>query len=295
MNKEQFNRILLAGVILWLVLIAFQGVVKAIRGPIEGPESAYSKVMASGTLRCGYVLYPPAVVKDPNTGEFSGIAYEVMQKIGERLALNIEWVEEVTFATNVEGLRSNRYDAVCITYWMNPNEGKYVNFSIPFYYSALVPAFKVDDAQKPFDLSGLADIKEENIKIAAVDGSVAMRVAQSKYPKMQILSLPNTTSVSELLMNVADGKADAAFVEPFQLAEWNANNADKKLDDGNEILSVFPNVIALAPNDAPLKTMIDAALTDLLNSGEIDTILTKYEKHPGSFYRVAKPYQADKQ
>ena len=289
MEKEQFNRLLLAGIILWLVLLGLRGVITAINPPPEAPiqQTAYDRIMATRTIRCGYVLYPPAVMKDPNTGQFSGIAYDLMQEVGKVLNLNIEWTEEVTFATNVQGLQDGRYDAVCITYWMNPNEGKFVNFSTPFYYSALVPVVSASSSK----LKSMNDLKGEQTKIATVDGSVASRIAQSRFPKAEIFSLPNTTSVAELLMAVSTKKADVAFVEPFQLAEWNKNNQESKLASFGEPLAVFPNVIALAQNDGRFKTMIDAALTDLINSGKVDQILDSYETHKGSFYRLSTPYQ----
>lgn len=288
MQKNQtFNRVMLVALSIWLILLAAQGLINTFKKPakINTPLSAYERVMQSKTLRCGYILFPPAVMKDPNTGAFSGVAVDVMTKVGERLGLNIDWTEEVTFATNVQGLQTGRYDAVCITYWMNPNEGKFVGFSTPFYYSGMIGAQKCD---KPRDEK---DWNDPNFKIALLDGSVASRVTAARFPKAGVVTLPNSADLTQLLMNVTTGKADMAFVEPFHIAEWNANNPKDKLCGSEKPLVVFPNVIAIPQGDLAFKTMIDAALTDIINSGEMDQILDKYEKYPGSFYRLAKPFR----
>ncbi|MGD9650283.1 MAG: substrate-binding periplasmic protein [Dongiaceae bacterium] len=251
-------------------------------------QSAYERILQNRVLRCGYVLYPPAVIKDPNTGQFSGIAYEVMEGIGERLKLKIDWVEETSFATNVQGLLTRRYDAVCITYWANPAEGMYVNFSVPFYYSGLSVFARAGDTR--FD-QNLDLINDPAVKIAVVDGTVPERTARLRWPKASFITLPNITDLAQLFMNVTSGKADIVLAENYQLGAFNEKNnyALKNLTPAGP-LRVFPNVIALAPNDLQLKTMVDAALTDMLNAGEIDSILNKYDKYPNSFYRVAKPY-----
>ncbi len=281
------HRIVLGAVALWVVIIALTHLVREIKSPpgANAPESVYAKVMKTRTLRCGYILFPPAVIKDPNTGEFSGIAVDIMQKIGERLGLKIDWTEEVSFATNVQGLQTGRYDAVCITYWMNPNEGKFVGFSVPFYYSGMVGAQQCEKQKNQ------ADWNDPAFKIAMVDGSVASRLAAARFPKAQSLTLPNSADVTQLLMNVATAKADMAFVEPFQIFDWNAKNTDKKLCADDKPVAVFPNVIALPQGDTAFKSMIDAALTDIINNGEMSDILNKHEKYPGSFYRLAKPYR----
>ncbi len=44
-------------------------------------ESAYERVMRTGTIRCGYFLFPPLAVKNPNTNMLSGITADIFNKI----------------------------------------------------------------------------------------------------------------------------------------------------------------------------------------------------------------------
>lgn len=90
----------------------------------DGTESAYERVMRTQTIRCGYVVYPPAVIQDPNTGALSGIIYDVMQEAGNLLGLEIEWAEEVGWANTVETIRTGRTDAICVGFSAKPGGRK---------------------------------------------------------------------------------------------------------------------------------------------------------------------------
>ncbi len=73
-------------------------------------SSVYDRVMKSGKIICGYGIYDPSLIKNPNTGEFSGIFYEVTNELGRRLGLEIEWAEETGYGVIAEGFRTNRFD-----------------------------------------------------------------------------------------------------------------------------------------------------------------------------------------
>src|SRR3990167_8306945 len=58
-------------------------------------SSVYDRVINSGQLRCAYVTYPPACVKDPNSGKLSGVFVEAVEALGKNLGLKVQWTEEV--------------------------------------------------------------------------------------------------------------------------------------------------------------------------------------------------------
>lgn len=41
-------------------------------------ESSYDRVMRTRTLRCGYGIFQPMIMKDPNTRKISGIFVDIM-------------------------------------------------------------------------------------------------------------------------------------------------------------------------------------------------------------------------
>lgn len=252
--------------------------------------SIYERVMAKRTLRCGYIVYPPILVKDPNSGQMSGFIYDLMQEIGHRLELKIDWVEEVGWANNVQGLLQGRYDAVCAGYWRNAKEGQYLDYTVPFFYSALGAFVRADDHRFDGDINLLND---PGVTLITTDGALAEVAARNDFPRMKIRALPNLADISQLMTELVTGKADVAFIELMNAGQYNKSNPGKlrQLNPGRP-LRVYQNTLALPPHESQLKAMLDSALYEMRDSGVIEKMLLKYEPAPGTMVRVAAPYTA---
>ncbi len=51
-------------------------------------QSTYDRVIQSGKIRCGYIVYPPGCIKDPNTGKLSGIGIDTIELVAKKTGLN---------------------------------------------------------------------------------------------------------------------------------------------------------------------------------------------------------------
>ena len=136
------------------------------------------------------------------------------------LGFKVEWAEELGWATTVEAMRSGRVDAICTSYWQNPVEGKYVGFTVPTFYSAVgayVKAVINDQA---------INVGDPAIKIsAASDGAISFSLP-ARFPKAMVISHPNMTDETQMLMDVDSGKADITFCETY----WARNLSRPTLD-----------------------------------------------------------------
>jgi ABC-type amino acid transport substrate-binding protein len=254
------------------------------------PASVYDRVMASGTIRCGYINYPPHLIVDPATKKISGISHDIVEEMAALLQLKVEWTEEVGWGSTVEAMRSNRVDAICTSFWQNPVEGRYVAFTIPLFYSAVGAYVRADETRIKPDLGNLDDPK---FLISGSDGAVASTIAQQDYPKATLKSLPNMTDETQMLMEVTAGKADIAFIETYLGEKFiKANPGSLKNLVPNKPVRLFGDTFAIPMDDYKFKTMLDSALVQMLYGGRVDKIIKKYEEVPGGIYRVAKPYEA---
>ena len=43
------------------------------------------QIIRTGVIRAAYAIYPPASIKDPNTGELSGIFIDVLEEVAKNL------------------------------------------------------------------------------------------------------------------------------------------------------------------------------------------------------------------
>ncbi len=252
-------------------------------------ESAYDRVMRTHTLRCGYVVYESALMKDPNTGVFSGIIYDITELLGKRAGLKIEWAEEVSFGSMIEGLKTGRYDALCINGWNSGGYSAFLSQTIPLYYSAL-DAYTWKGNNR-FD-HNLGAINDPSVKISAIDGTATKVIADQNFPNATQLTMPQTTDYITALVNVAEKKADVTFIERHAASMFMGKNPDKiQRVIKDTPIRYYANGLQMDIGENKLLAMFNMTLEEMLGSGDIDVILDRYRKDdPSSFLPVAKPF-----
>ncbi len=252
-------------------------------------NAVYDKVVSSGTIRACYVVYPPASIKDPNTGKLSGVFVETLNKVGENMGLKVDWNTEVGWGEMIEALNSNKCDIIGSPAWSNSTRGKSAEFSQSVYYSAINAYVRADDYRFDRDIS---TANNANYRIATVDGETSQVIASRQFPNAKTLQLPQLTDVSQMLLNVVDGKADMAFLEPTVANAYIKSNPGKvKNVSVQKPVVVYGNVMLIKKGEFTFKSAIDNALIELLNNGYVDGVIDNYEdEYPGGFYKVAVPY-----
>ncbi|MCB9989711.1 MAG: amino acid ABC transporter substrate-binding protein [Rhodospirillales bacterium] len=252
-------------------------------------ESVYDRVMQTGEIRCGYAIWDPVLYKDLEKNVLSGIMYDLMNEVGERLDFKVEWTEESGWGTIVEGLHTGRYDMICAGLGHSSARAKFIDFGTPLFYTPMYAAVKDGDTRFDADVYALND---PAYKISVMDGELSSVVARQSFSAAQTVSLPQVLDYSMLLKEVEMSKADATLVEPSAFREYEKNNPGKlKLLDGGDPINVFPVSVGLPRGDMAFNRMIDVTLTELINDGTVERLLRRYERYPEAFLRTAKPYQ----
>lgn len=250
-------------------------------------ESAYERVMRTGVLRCAYQPYAPALMKDPNTGEMSGIFYEVTNEVGRRLNLKVEWAEEVGYGVIAEGFNTNRYDAFCNMVWPTAERSREASFTIPLFYSPVSLFVRTDDHRFDGDLN---KINNPDVIFAVKDGDISQSFKNDQFPLAREFAVAQLADTKEVIDAVVRGKADVTLSEPMLLVEYSKANPGKARDltEGTPI-RVSADTIMLPKNEYQLKTMFDVTLQELHNNGFIERTMAKYDPHR-MYLRVANPY-----
>ncbi|APF20870.1 ABC-type transporter, periplasmic subunit family 3 [Caldithrix abyssi DSM 13497] len=258
---------------------------------LKQSKSTYQRILESGKIRVGYISYPPSFIKDPNTGKFSGIFHEVLQEIGKKLQLKIEYTEEVGWGSMIEAINSGRVDLICTGVWPTTERGKHVDFTKPLYYSTVRAYVRFNDNR--FD-GNLTKINNPDIRISSIDGEMTSIIAKFDFPKAKEVSLTQMNDVSQVLLEVSSGKADITFVEPAIALEYMSKNPGKIKEVKNvPPLRVFPNTMIVGKGEVELLSTINIGIDELANNGFIDKIVSKYEKFPGSFQKIALPFREE--
>lgn len=251
-------------------------------------SSTFDRIMKNESIRCGYAMWSPVLYQNLEKGTLEGIYYDLVEELGRRLSLKVDWAEETGWGTIVEGLKTRRYDMICTGLAQSSERSRVIDFSHPLFYSPVYFVSRADDMRFNKNLSIL---NNSSYKIAVLDGEMTSIIVRQSYPRASVSSIPQISDYSLLLKEVETKKADVTIVEAATFAEYNKNNPGKLkiLNQSNPI--AYPVTLGLPQNDMALKSMVDTAVDEMINDGTVERILRKYEKYPGVFLRVARPFQ----
>ncbi len=276
--SHTLKTILIAGIV--GLIAAFIGV-KAfmpegvVSTSVEKPETTYEKIMRTGEIDCGYATWPPFLYKEPNSGELVGASVDIMAEIGDYLGLKINWVEEVGFGNYLEGLKTKRYDMMCITEWPSPARIKQHALSKPVYYSSIYAYVRADDDR--FD--GRPELMNTpDTRVIYLEGSSDDQIVKESFAQAQKHALPQGADYSQVLLDLMTNKGDIAFVDEGVERDFAVNNPGKirKVADIDAI-RFFAETFSFRDEDGKLKGMMDATIDHLIASGFIKDTLKKYE------------------
>ena len=277
------------GSLVLIVLVSFLVARFTIVSNDSNQNDVYQKVISSGVIKACYVVYPPASIKDPNTGELSGIFVESLNKAASNMGLTVDWNAEVGWGEMIESLNSGKCDVVGSPAWTNPTRAKNAEFSIPLYYSAINAYGRIDENRFS---NGIAGLNNSNFVIVTVDGETSQVIAKNQFPNAKTLELTQKTDVGQMLLNVSSNKADVAFMEPAVANTYISKNPGKIKNLTSETpVITYGNIMLIKKGEFRLKSMLDNSLGSLINSGYVEELISKYEaEYPGGFYRVAPDY-----
>lgn len=245
----------------------------AFKPDTQTTSNVANTVLERGSIRIGYIVYPPSLIKDPNTGALSGISYDIMEKMAANLGVKTEWVEEVGWGAMIEGLRTDRYDVVGTLIWPNSSRAREAAFSAPATYSVVHAYVRANDTR--FDNS-LAAANDPTITLGTIDGETTTFIAKNDFPKAKTYALPQLASFSEVLTGLVDGKADMTFIEPAIAKDFLAAHPGTIKIAGPNPVRVFENVFAVKRGENDFVRLLNAALDETRRDGTVKNVVTKY-------------------
>ena len=250
----------------------------------EGPapaatrESAYDRVMRTGVLRCGYFLYPRFFDINPNTGEKSGLIFDLMSLIAEDLSLKVEWVKEVPLSEFAAALESGRIDAMCGPLGIIPSRLRASLFTRPFSYMPIYPVVRANDTR--FDAS-LSALNSPEHTISAIEGQATGILARRIFPSAKLTEIIDMSGITGALNEVVTGKADVVFMDRPTFNDFISKNPGSLKIAGQDLLGVYATGMALPLGEHSLKALIDGAISYQIDSQVFASLVKKYQLGDG--------------
>ncbi len=253
-------------------------------------ETAYQRVIRTGVLRCAYGLWEPAVMRDPNTGELSGLIFDLMQEVGKSLNIKVEYSLETPWDSIGVVLSSGKADAHCAGVFATPSRGRVMAFSHPMFFSPTVAFARADDDR--FD-NNLERINQPDITAALSDDDITTEIYNRDFPLAKKWELPQFAPPEELFLALMTKKADVTFNGPSRLQSFEKGYPGKvKIIPTVKPLRIFPNTISVDIGEQELLHMLNTAIDQMVDSGVVDKLIAKYKtKYDMNFLvPVNRPY-----
>lgn len=254
-------------------------------------EKVFDKVMTTKTLNVGYFVWPPYFMQDPNTGEQSGISYDIMEAVGRTLGMKVNWALDVGVGEVGAALEAGKFDVMGVSIWPSPSRYNAMTFSVrPQFYAGVYAVSRADDNRFNTDLS---KANNPDVTVVGMEGDYSSDMAKELLPKANKINLASSASQAEYLMQVVTKKADILFVDRGGVNEFSKNNPDQiKIIEELGPARVFGEHMAVKRGEYQLRDMIDVALLQLINDGTIEHLVNKYkEEYQLDIYAPKRDYQ----
>ncbi|MBO7390240.1 MAG: transporter substrate-binding domain-containing protein [Clostridia bacterium] len=222
-----------------------------------------------GTLIVGVTDYEPMDYQDAS-GKWIGFDADVARAVGEKLGLEVEFVE-IDWDEKIVELKSKKIDVIWNGMTVTEELGKEMDFSYSYAKNSQVIVTASANLEK---YSTVQKITAENASVAVESGSAGEKVAQATFANATITDVQGQVKA---LTEVKMGTSDVAIVD-YTLAA-------SKCGTGNfDNLSVIPGIefeeeeFAVGiRKGSKLTEKINAALVELYNDGTIESIRQKYD------------------
>ncbi|TPE49506.1 transporter substrate-binding domain-containing protein [Maribrevibacterium harenarium] len=196
MLKKVFSKACLVGAMTASALFAGQAAAES--------EPLWQDVQDRGSLRCGAAVAPPYVIRDPKTGEYSGIYVDLCREFAEQhLGVKAEFMD-TTWDNIIAGLQAGKWD-ISLALNRKPKRAMAISFSISPMYGEVSFVYNNQNSKVPSGTSNLADFDKKGITLAVMSGTVQDQAVSDVIKNAKILRLP---AVDETRLALLSRRAD---------------------------------------------------------------------------------------
>ena len=214
--------------------------------------------------------YPPMEYKDEN-GNLVGFDVDMMAAIGEKLGVEIEYVE-MAWDGIFMGLTASKYDAVCsgVSITQERIDAQQMQFTEAYMNNGqyIIVREGVTNINQPADLAGLK---------VGVQFQTTADIAAQKYKNEDGIDFEITQydSVQQAVLGLEAGQLDVVVADAAVAVAY-VNENDDKFDISNAKLTNEPMAIAVVYGNDELTEALNGALAELVADGTLSALSEKY-------------------
>ena len=244
-------------------------------GSASANEDFWKKVQQEGVLKVGGAEATPYQMRDPKTGEWSGVYIDILRMLADQLGVKLQ-VIDTTWDDLVAGLVSGKWD-IAPSLNRTVKRSLVVNYSIPAHAYQISFVFKKTNSKIDPSWISLADFDKPNITFAVKGGTAEEQILTQQVKNATISRFPGQ---DEFRLAVVTGRADIAVDD----ADPNALFAASYPEWSHAVIPVP----ALAKQGVAFgfrKTVgldeiqtLDILLEQLIAQGKVDKMFEEYDE-----------------
>ncbi|GAA3863412.1 ABC transporter substrate-binding protein [Leifsonia kafniensis] len=214
--------------------------------------------------------YPPMEMYAEGTTDLIGVDPELAELIATQLGLSFE-ISNASFPGLIPGLQSKQWDLALSSMSDTEERRQAVNFVDYFVAGGAIMV----PLGNPESIGTIADLCGKNIVGAKGSSNLAILQSYSTDECASPMIISESEDAPTGLLQLDTGRAVATMVD-FPVAKKLASIAGK-YEVLPEQYEAGPWGIAIDKNDQELTKAVQAALNELIENGEYEKLLTKYD------------------
>jgi polar amino acid transport system substrate-binding protein len=188
-------------------------------------EDLWKDVQTRGTLRAGAALAPPHVMRDPKTGEYSGIFVDLIKEFGEQvLGVKVEFID-TTWDNIIAGMQAGKWD-VALALNRTAKRALSINYSdAPWQYEISFVFNKSNPKINP-SWKSAQDFDKDGVILSVMSGTAQDHTITDEFKRATIMRLPDVDAarlaVSSKRADVSVDDADTNMLFAAVNKDWSA-------------------------------------------------------------------------
>jgi polar amino acid transport system substrate-binding protein len=250
-----------AALIVTLALVATPGLA-------QDRKSLIKEIQARGELRVGYATADPHSFKDSTTGEWKGIAVDIMKEWAQWL--NVKHVAvDTSWDAMIAGLQAGKYD-VAAALNRRPPRALVVTFSVPYMF--VEGTFALDRGK--IKARTWEELDKKGTKIAVMMGTAEDKAISRVAKNAEILRLPDQ---NETRLALLSGRAHALLDDISGNAKLAAEHKNLRLIIPSPPVDLEGTGFAVRKGYAYEDVQaLDIMVEDFVNTGKLRAAQDKY-------------------
>lgn len=244
-------------------------------------DPALKSLIPDDFLKRGYIIAgtnpntPPTTFYKEDNKTLAGREIDIMNAVGERLGIAVQWRDTGGFDNIIPGLKTGRYDVALSNINATPTRLKQIDF-VGYYNASLLGIIARKDAGiTPF--KSLSDVCGKEVgagsgttQVTRLEEASKACEAAGKQP-IKLAIFPDRPAGVQA---VVSGRVPM-FLGPYEGLLWQVNVIKPLTMSGEITVSDAPVSVAF-PKASPLEPAVQAALNSLIKDGSYRKILDKW-------------------